>query len=141
LLPNREFFGVQVLDDAPGCLSIDDVLPAFFTVGAVLKTDDKFAVFLGHRPVAVQHEAPVVTVGCLDVVLLGVCLDNLEVHPVAARGLERIITEVLGGLDVILVVVGPVELDLLALVGYGIDPFLVTTERNEVACRLRRSSG
>ena len=108
LLPNRELLSVQVLDDAPGRLSIDDVLPTFFTVGAVLKADDKFAVFLGHRLVAVQYEASVVTVGCLDVVLLGVRLDNLEVHAVSGRCLEGIITEVFSGLDVILVVVGPV---------------------------------
>ena len=29
--------------------------------------------------------------------------------------------------------VGPVKLDFLALVRNGVDPFLVTTERNEVA--------
>jgi hypothetical protein len=42
------------------------------------------------------------------------------VHGHAAGGLPGVIGEVLGGLDVVLFVVGPVERDLLAVVGDGV---------------------
>jgi len=35
--------------------------------------------------------------------------------------------------DVVLVVVGPVELDLLALVGDGVDALLVAAKQDEIA--------
>ena len=53
-----------------------------------------------------------------------------EVHPhgflvVVRPQAEGIVAQVLIGFDVILVAVGPLELDLLALIGDGIDAWLV----------------
>ena len=46
---------------------------------------------------------------------------------------EGVVAQVLAGLDVVLVRVGPVELDLLALVGDGVDARLVDALGEEVA--------
>jgi hypothetical protein len=49
---------------------------------------------------------------------------------------EGIVTQVLTGLDVVLVAVGPVELDLLALVWDSVDARLIDTFGEEVALRV-----
>ncbi len=54
-----------------------------------------------------------------DVVLLNIRSLKLEVHGDTARG-EAVIVEVLGGLDVVLVVIGPVEVDFLAVIRNGV---------------------
>ncbi len=64
-----------------------------------------------------QEKTPIIAVGGLDVVFFRVGLGDLEVDSMAIGRLEGIIAEVLGGLDVILVVVCPMELDFLAFVG------------------------
>jgi len=70
LLPNQEFLIIQAREDAFGCFGIEDVLPMFFIIRAVLEVDDAFAVFLTHRFVAMQKETPVVAVCRLNIVLL-----------------------------------------------------------------------
>jgi hypothetical protein len=50
------------------------------------------------------------------------------VDALAGGELERVVAQVLAGLDVVLIVVGPVELDLLALVGDGVDALLVAAQ-------------
>ena len=54
-------------------------------------------------------------------------------HPLARWASEDVVTEVFAALDVILVVVGPVQLDFFPLVGNGVDAFLVPAQRDEVA--------
>jgi len=45
---------------------------------------------------------------------------------------KGVVAQVLARFDVVLVGVGPVELDLLALVGDGVDAFLVAAQRDKV---------
>ena len=100
--------------------------------GAILERDrDRAGVVVPSRPLGQRHEEPPVA---LDVVLLDVGSFQPEVHRYAVRGLPVVVVEVLGGLDVVLVAVGPVEIDLLAVVGDGV-PLIaaVAALRDEVA--------
>jgi len=54
-------------------------------------------------------------------------------HAPATCNCKRVITKVFGGLDVVLVVICPIEFDLLALVRDGVYPLLVTTQRKKIA--------
>jgi len=59
------------------------------------------------------------------------------VHRHAVGGLPGVVGEVLGGLDIILVVVGPVEVDLLAVIRDGIALLLgVAPPGDEIAVLL-----
>ena len=60
------------------------------------------------------------TLVALDVVLLNVGGLEPEVYRDAVGGLPVVVVEVLSGLDVVLVAVGPVQVDLLAVVGDGV---------------------
>ncbi len=69
-----------------------------------------------------------------DVVLLHVGGLEFEMHRDAVGGLPGVIGEVLAGLDVVLVVVRPVEIDFLAVVGDGVALFFgVAAFGDEVA--------
>ena len=62
------------------------------------------------------EETPV----ALDVVLLNVGVPEAETDRHSVERLPVVVAEVFVGLDVVLVAVGPVEIDLLAVVGDGV---------------------
>lgn len=63
---------------------------------------------------AVQHRQEKALLA-LDVVLFHVGLLEFKVHGHAVGGFVGVVGKVLAGLDVVLVVVGPVEIDFLAV--------------------------
>lgn len=78
-------------------------------------------------------EPSLLAVGCLVIILLGAGIGQLEVHPPAVRQDKGVVPQVFCRLDVLLVSVGPVQLDLLPLVGDSVNPFFVAAQGDEVA--------
>ena len=116
--------------------------PPIFAVGQrpVLETNYQFAALYGRRALAVgEYEAALPAGGFLHVVPFGAGRGNLQANPPHLLGgtdRERIAGIILGGLDVILVGVSPVQLYLLAVVRNqirGTAPASVAPLRNEVA--------
>src|SRR5919197_1331001 len=109
---------------------------------AVLETDGKLAVLLGDEVVGRQDEDAVLALGGLNVTMFTLgSVHQAEMHEhrflvVVRPQAEGIVAQVLAGLDVVLVAVGPVELDLLALIGNGIDARLIDALGEEVALRV-----
>ena len=115
--------------------------------GAVLEADDEFfallAVFLGDEIGPARRERKnedaVLAFGRLDVAVFALGrIRQPEMHAhrlliVVRPQAEGVVAQVLAGLDVVLVLVGPVELDLLAFVGDGVDARLVDALGEEVA--------
>jgi len=54
VLPSCQTLVIQVSNNPLGRVDVDGVLLPLFTVGAVLKADDEFAVLFGHGIIAVQ---------------------------------------------------------------------------------------
>ena len=109
------------------------VTVALLWVGPVLERDDQLGRAVGadlfaDRLGLTQDEAPFLPGRRLSVVALLVSLHELEVHAPTVGRLERIVAEVLAALDVVLVVVGPIQLDLFALVRDGVDALLVAAQ-------------
>jgi len=89
-----------------------------------------------------QEEDAILALGGLDVAVLA--LSGVHQPEVRAHGVlrvvrpqaEAVVPKVLAGLDVVLVRVGPVQLDLFALVGDRVDAGLVDALAEEVAVRV-----
>ena len=115
-----------------GCL-VDSVLLSAAAAGVgsllafpqwpVLEANDQFTVveFDSFRALAIrQQETALLVVRFLDVVLFAVGLRYLEPHtppPFAGAHGEDIGGVILGGLDVVLILIGPVQLYFLAVIG------------------------
>ena len=83
----------------------------------------------------VEHKGTLLIVSLLVVVLLGGSINQTEVNSdaVSLVGLEGIILEVLRCLDIVLVLVSPIELNLLTLVRDSVNTLLIATLRDKVA--------
>jgi len=106
----------------------------------VLEPDDQLPVLLGDEVPGRQHEGPVLRRLHVPVLALG-GIHQGEVHPhgmglVVGAEPEGVIPQVLAGLDVVLVAVYPVQPDLLALVGQGVDALPVDAPWEEVSLRV-----
>ena len=110
----------------------------FLTLLAVLLGDGVMACFSRHR----QDEHAVLALVGLDVAVLalgGVRQPKVHAHRllfVVRPQTEGVVAQVLACLDVILVLVGPVERDLLALIGDCVDTGLVDALGEKVALRV-----
>ncbi len=110
----------------------------------ILEPDHQFAhpirpLLLRNEVLGQQDEPPGLFVRRLDVAVLalgGIRKPEVDPHRIAL-GLwaepERVVLQVFGRFDVVLVGVGPVELDLLALVGNRVNAVLVDALADEVA--------
>ncbi|MDZ7816699.1 MAG: hypothetical protein U5N86_12135 [Planctomycetota bacterium] len=99
---------------------------------AELEGDDQLVRLL--VPVDLLHAGQEEPLVALDVVLLDVGGCQFEVDRSSSGVLPGIIVEMLGGLDVVLVVVGPMEIDFFAVVGDGVFLALgIAALRDEVA--------
>ena len=61
-----------------------------------------------------------------DLILFYICFSQLEMHLLTIGKTEGIISEVFGGLNVILIVVRPMEFDFLTFIRNSVHPFLIT---------------
>ncbi len=106
------------------------------------EADHQLAVLDGRKGRRGQPEAALLAGLFLDVAVLALGgVRQLEVDAHRVRFIfraqaEGVVAEAFAGLDVVLVRVGPVELDLLALVGDGVDAGLVDALAEEVALRV-----
>src|SRR5579885_2156085 len=123
----------SLVEDAVNRGRVEVGLLALLWIGPILKADDQLAAFFGQRLFFRQNEPPLVAVGGSVVILLGVGLDKLEVDAPSGGEREGVVAQVLARFDVVLIVVGPVEFHLLALVGDGVNALLVATLGDEVA--------
>lgn len=124
-------FAGDVLEDLPDGAIVEVLL--LVRVRAVLEVHVEFAVSLLDGVFLPEHEAAFLAACGLVVVAPGGSGDEIKVNVPYTLQLEAVVAEVLGGLDVVLVGVGPVELDLLALVRDGIDARLVAAQAEEIA--------
>lgn len=79
-----------------------------------------------------EHEGTLAVLAFLIVILLGGCVYQTEMHSNTVKN-ESVILEVFAGLDVILILICPIQLYFFAFVGDCIHAFLVTTLGNKVA--------
>ena len=123
-----------------GGLPLDAVLRMFFLLAfgqrTVLEADNQLAAVLGDEVVG-QNKMPLLAVRFLDGVFLVVGRRYLESHALfAAADGENIRRIILGGLDVILVRVCPVQFDFLAVIRNRIGVFaraFVSAQRHKIA--------
>src|SRR5579885_1759555 len=123
----------SLVEDAVNRGRVEVGLLALLWIGPILKADDQLAAFFGQRLFFRQNEPPLVAVGGSVVILLGGGRDKIEKDAPAGGEQGGVIAQVLARFDVVLVVIGPVEFDLLALVGDGVNALLVATLGDEVA--------
>src|SRR5215207_6810859 len=98
----------------------------------VFEVDAELAIHLLDRVFLPEHEATLLTVRGLVIVALGGGGVVIKVHVPDALYYEAVVAEVFCGLNVVLVGVGPVELDLFTLVRDGVDSRLVATQAEKV---------
>ena len=79
-----------------------------------------------------QDEAPAIPVRCLVIVLFGVGGRQPKMDSSSIRQPERVVTQVFTSLDVVLIVVRPVELHLFAFVRNRVNAFLVPAKRQKI---------
>ncbi len=105
----------------------------------VREPDHQLAALHRDRRLLRELEAPLLARRLLHVAMLAFGgIDEPEMHAHRVRGVfrsqaERVVAQILAGLDVILIRVGPVEFHFLALVRDGVHAGLVHALREEIA--------
>ena len=136
------FLGGRLFLRRGGGVGFGVLAPVIQGRGAVLEADHQllatFAVLFGDEVLTRQDEHAVLAFGFLDVAVLalgGIRQAEVHAHGIVGAGLQGkgVVAQVFAGLDVVLVLVGPVQLDLFALVGNRVDAGLVDALGEKVA--------
>src|ERR1700730_11496068 len=113
--------------------------PITYCCRTVMEAEDKFTTFLDNEILSCEDKYAVFTFFRFDIAVLALShvrqteTDTHSVFDITWPKSEGVVAKILTCLDVILVAVGPVELDLLTLIGNRIDIGLIDSLREEIA--------